>query len=138
MQWDAGPDAGFTSGTPWIAVNPNYPDINARAQTEDPESVFAHYRALIELRHNEPVVAYGDFRMLLPTDPVVYAFTRSWRGRTLLVVGNFSAEPAPAPVPNEPLWAAAELVLGNYPPPMGVTDQIVLRQWEARIYRQAT
>jgi hypothetical protein len=75
--------------------------------------------------------------MLLPTDPRVYAFTRSWQGGTLLVVGNFSDEQATAPVPEVADWATAELVLGNYPPQVGVTDEILLRPWEARIYRRA-
>jgi len=137
MQWDSGASAGFTTGEPWIAVNPNYLDINAEAQREDPESVFACYRAVIELRHTEPIVANGDFNMLLPSDPRVYAFTRSWQGGTLLVVGNFSDEQATAPVPEVADWATAELVLGNYPPQVGVTDEILLRPWEARIYRRA-
>ena len=59
MQWDASPHAGFTTGEPWIPVNPNHTEINAAAQVDDPDSVFRHYRRLIELRHNEPCVAPG-------------------------------------------------------------------------------
>ena len=76
MQWDAGEHAGFTTGEPWIPVNPNHDEINAEAAVADPDSVFHHYRRLIELRHSEPVVAHGDFTMLLPDDERVYAFTR--------------------------------------------------------------
>ena len=76
MQWDASPHAGFTTGTPWIAVNPDHPEVNAAAQVDDPGSVFSHYRRLISLRHTEPAVAHGDFTMLLPDDDAVYAFTR--------------------------------------------------------------
>jgi len=141
MQWDAGASAGFTAGEPWIAVNPNHVDINVAAQVDDPDSVLAHFRAVIELRHSDPVVAHGDFTMLLADDPTVYAFTRSLAGRTLLVVGNFSATRVRAPVPDESEWARAELVLGNYPAPDAQVDdsggQIVLRPWEARIYRRA-
>jgi oligo-1,6-glucosidase len=138
MQWDGSDAAGFSTGTPWIAVNPNYSEINAASQRNDPDSVLAHYRAVIDLRHTDPVVAHGDFTMLLPTDERVYAFTRSWQGSTLLVLGNFSAGPAPAPVPNEAAWAQAELVLGNYPPQDQPVDQglLVLRPWESRIYRR--
>ncbi|MET0863834.1 MAG: alpha-glucosidase [Nakamurella sp.] len=139
MQWDDSAAAGFSSGAPWIAVNPNYREINAAAQADDPDSVLAHYRAVIDLRHRDPVVAHGDFTMLLPTDDRVYAYTRSWQGSTLLVLGNFSGEQAPAPVPDESVWAAAELVLGNYPAeqlPSG-GQAIVLRPWESRIYRRA-
>ncbi len=141
MQWDSSDSAGFTTGEPWIAVNPNYLQINADAQVADPESVFAHFRAVIELRHTDPVVAYGDFTMLLPEDPAVDAYTRGLPGSTLLVVANFSAKPVRAGVPDEPVWANAELVLGNYPPSHGrpsvPDEQIQLRPWEARVYRRA-
>jgi oligo-1,6-glucosidase len=137
MQWDGSAAAGFSTGTPWIGVNPNYPEINAAAQLDDSDSVLAHYRAVIDLRHTDPVVAHGDFTMLLPTDQRVYAFTRSWHGSTLLVLGNFSAEQAPAAVPDEAAWAQAELVLGNYPAQdQGEQGTLVLRPWESRIYRR--
>jgi oligo-1,6-glucosidase len=136
MQWDDSPAAGFTTGEPWLAVNPNHVEINARAQFDDPGSVFAHYRALIALRHTEPAVVDGDFTMLLPDDPSIYAFSRSSGRTTLLVVANFSAQTAPASVPGESQWAAAELVLGNYPAADRPAGALVLRPWEARVYRQ--
>ena len=142
MHWDSTESAGFTTGQPWIAVNPNYPEINAAAQVTDPESVLAHFRAIIDLRHSDPVVAYGDFTMLLPQDRQVYAFTRCHRDRTVLVVANFSAKQVRAMVPDESSWARSELVLGNYPASAGrpdvPDDQILLRAWEARIYRTYT
>ena len=137
MQWDAGPGAGFTTGRPWIAINPNHVEINAAAQIDDPDSVFAHYRAVIALRHTEPAVAHGDFTMLLPDDPVVYSFTRQFGSTTLLVVANFSGQPAAAPVPEESEWAGAELVLGNDPAAADPTaTSIRLQPWEARVYRR--
>ena len=90
VQWDDSFNAGFTTGTPWLAVNPNYVDINAAAQADDPNSVFSHYRSLIDLRHREATVAHGDFTMLLPDDASVYAFTRSLGDVELLLLGNFS------------------------------------------------
>ena len=90
MQWDSGPNAGFTTGTPWIEVNENFRIINAAAERADPDSVFHHYRRLIALRHEDPVVALGDFTMLLPDHEHVYAFTRSLGDVTLTVLGNFS------------------------------------------------
>ena len=95
MQWDAGAHAGFTTGEPWIPVNANFAEINAEAAVADPDSVFHHYRRLIELRHTEPVVAHGDFTMLLQDDERVYAFTRRLGDDELLVLGNFSGEDAP-------------------------------------------
>ena len=135
MQWDASPHAGFTSGTPWIAVNPNFVEINAAAALADEGSVFHHYRRLIALRHDEPVVAHGDFTMLLASDAVVYAFTRRLDDVELLVLGNFSAEPVTADVPSAAEWATAELLLANYAP-YDDPPALVLRPWESRVYRR--
>ncbi|BCJ55282.1 glucohydrolase [Actinoplanes sp. NBRC 14428] len=97
MQWDASPQAGFTTGTPWLAVNPNHTEINAAAAVKDPDSVYHFYRRLIELRHEDPVVVYGDFTMLLPEDERLYAYTRRHGDTELLVIGNFSGSgPGPA------------------------------------------
>jgi oligo-1,6-glucosidase len=135
MQWDASPHAGFTTGTPWLPVNPNYPGINAAAQAGDPDSVLSYYRRLIALRHDLPVVAEGDFTLLLPGDERVWAFTRRLGTTELLVVANLSDGPAEAGIPGGRDWAAAELLLSNYPPPAAAT--FVLRAWEARVYRHS-
>ncbi|UOY00729.1 alpha-amylase family glycosyl hydrolase [Blastococcus sp. PRF04-17] len=130
VQWDGSPNAGFTTGTPWLPVNPDHGEWNAAAQREDPDSVFAHYRKLIALRHEEPVVALGDFTMLLPDHDDVYAFTRSLDGDTLLVVCNLSRTPYPL-ADLLPDAANGRLVLGN----LGAGDPAVLRPWEARVLR---
>ncbi|MFB7948628.1 DUF3459 domain-containing protein, partial [Kitasatospora phosalacinea] len=130
MQWDASPGAGFSTGTPWIAVNPNHSTVNAADARRDPGSVYHHYRRLIDLRHREPAVVHGDFTPLLPEDERVYAFTRRHRGTTLLVLGNFTGEHVPVDLP--PRWRAAELVLGNLPEPGAPA---VLEPWEARVHR---
>jgi oligo-1,6-glucosidase len=128
MQWDASSEAGFTTGTPWIAVNPNFAEINAAAEREDPGSVFHHYRRLIALRHSEPVVVDGDFTMLLPDDPQVYAFTRALDGVELLVLGNFSGEPV---TPDIDGWDDAEVVIGD-------GAGLALGPWEGRALRRAS
>ena len=135
VQWDASPHAGFTTGEPWFPVNPNHVEINADAELADPDSVFHHYRRLIELRHSDPVVADGDFHMLLPEHPAIYAFTRSLDTQTVLVVANFSSDDQRVEgLPGEEDWGTAELVLGNYPGPgVGLPP---LRPWEARVYRR--
>ena len=130
MQWDVSPNAGFTTGTPWMAVNPNHAEINAAAALADPDSVLHHYRRLIELRHTEPAVAHGDFTMLLEDDDRVYAFTRSYEDVELLVVANFSGEPVDAGVPG---WENAERLLGNC-----AASGAELQPWEARVYRRTS
>ena len=134
MQWDASVQAGFTTGRPWLAVNPNYPTINAAAAIDDPDSVFHHYRRLIELRHTETAVVHGSFAMLLPDDPNVYAYIRSWQGTDLLVLANFSSA-ANEVLLEDASWWSAELVLGNWPDPDRGSAS-VLRPWESRIYRR--
>ncbi len=137
MQWDASEHAGFTTGTPWLAVNPDHTTVNAAAQVDDPDSVFSHHRALIALRHSDPVVAHGDFTMLLPDDERVYAFERRLDGAKLLVVANLSDDDAvAAPVPDEDAWSSAELVLRSGPASADVPGRIVLGPWEARILRR--
>jgi oligo-1,6-glucosidase len=123
MQWDESEHAGFTAGTPWMPVNPNHSEINARAALLDQDSVFHHYRRLIELRHTVPAVAHGDFTMLAPHDERLYAFTRRYEGTELLVFANFSGEQLEVDFPDD-----AELILTNAP--VGPR----LEPWEARVY----
>ncbi len=136
VQWDATDQAGFTTGTPWIAVNPNYAEINAEANLADPDSVFHHYRRLIELRHTEPAVAHGDFTMLLGDDPTIYAFTRRLDGVELLVVCNVSSEDADLDLPGAAEWQGAEWVLRTPVAATGVGDDSRLLPWEARVLRR--
>jgi oligo-1,6-glucosidase len=133
VQWDASPHAGFTRGTPWLAVNPNYPEINAAAQRDDPDSVYHYYRRLIDLRHTEPAVADGDFTMLLPDDERLYAFTRRLGDTELLVIGNFSADTVPAGIDDAAAWSAAELVLTNL---ATAPVDLTFGPWQAAVYRR--
>ena len=134
MQWDDSPNAGFTTGTPWLPVNPNYRQINVAEAVDDPNSIFHYFRWVIALRHTDPVVAYGDFTMLIPDDELVYAYTRALDGVSLLVVANFSDTTVPADVPERGAWAASQLVLANYPVDAGA--DLELRPWECRVYRR--
>jgi len=133
MQWDSSPQAGFTTGTPWLAVNPNHTEINAAAAVADPGSVYHYYRELIELRHTEPAVVDGDFTMLLPHDERLYAFTRRLDRTELLVIGNFSADPVRAEIDDAAAWTAAELVLTNAAAP---SDDLTLGPWQTVVYRR--
>ena len=140
VQWDASRHAGFTTGSPWIAVNPIANQINAAAQIDDPDSVYSFYRKVIALRHTEPVVAHGDFTMLLPKDEHVYAFVRSLPETRLLVLANFSGQDQEVTLDDAdvPLaWGSAELILGNYPagPPV---PRLHLRPWALKVFRAGT
>jgi oligo-1,6-glucosidase len=125
MQWDSGPHAGFTTGEPWIPVNPNHLEINAEAERANPDSVFHHYRRLIALRRELPVIARGDFTMLLEDDERVYAFTRSLDGETLLVLGNFSGDHTSVALDG---WDDAEPLIG--------LPGLSLGPWEGRVLRK--
>ena len=135
MQWDDSPHAGFTVGEPWMRVNPNYDIINAHAERADPDSVLQHYRKLIALRHDLPVVAFGDFTMLLPQDSQIYAFTRRLENVELLVLANFSHEIVDTDLPDADDWAASEVLLTNYSQ-AGSEELLRLRPWEARVFRR--
>ncbi|USY17785.1 alpha-glucosidase [Nocardiopsis exhalans] len=132
MQWTAGENAGFTTGTPWIGVNPNHIGINAEAAVADEGSVFHHYRRLIALRKEHPVIVHGSFTPLLEEDPRVYAYTRTLNGQVLLVLANWSDQRAEAELPGDLAAADAELLLGNLPDPGPVAAP--LRPWEARVH----
>jgi oligo-1,6-glucosidase len=140
VQWDASANAGFTTGTPWIAVNPDHVEVNAAAEVGADDSVFEHYRQLIALRHTEPLVTDGEFELLLPEHPAIWAFTRRGRDAELLVAANFSADPVAvvqADLPFDPAWADAEVVLAsdpeNAPQP---SPELALGPWESVIWRR--
>jgi oligo-1,6-glucosidase len=134
MQWDATPSAGFTTGTPWLAVNPNRSWLNVAAQTDDPASVLAHYRALIRLRHELPVFAEGDFAGLLENDPDLWAYVRVADRQRLLVIANCGRTPREVEVGDG--WTGARLLLSNLPGTAETLqdDRLRLAAWDARIY----
>jgi oligo-1,6-glucosidase len=129
MQWDGTEHAGFTTGDPWLAVNPNHGWLNAERQYDDEASVFNHYRRLIDLRHTLAVVVEGDFTMLVPEDRHVYAFTRRLGDEELTVVANLSGDRVPCPVVVSP--GIGEFVLRSYPDD---GDRETLRPWEAWVH----
>ncbi|MCZ4151174.1 glucohydrolase, partial [Escherichia coli] len=89
MQWDASDNAGFTQGEPRIKVNPNYKNIHAVDNLNNPESIFHYYRKLIQLRKDHDVIVYGDYELIFPDHQDVFAYTRSLNGTKILVVCNF-------------------------------------------------
>lgn len=128
MQWDAGRNAGFTAGTPWIKVNKNHTAINAAEQLERPDSVFHFYRKLIALRHRHEVIVYGNYRLLWPEDEQLFAYTREYSGQKLLVLCNLSGKPAKAELPQE--FTDDKLLISNFEDTT-LNKEMVLRPWEA-------
>ena len=101
MQWDNSAQAGFTTGTPWISTNPNYTEINAKAETADPDSVFHYYKKLIALRKQNPIIVYGKYELLLKDSEELYVYTRTLDDEKLLVVCNFSETKTHFTIPEE-------------------------------------
>ena len=112
MQWNAQDNAGFTTGIPWLGVNPNYKEINAEKESKDPDFVYQFYRRLIRLRKTYPVFTDGKFELLLPEDEQIFAYTRTDRETELLVCANFMKEPAKCSLPAQ--WQDAEILIHNY------------------------
>ena len=112
MQWSGDDNAGFTTGTPWIALNPNYREINADSERKDPDSVYNFYRKLIRLRKEYPVFVDGKFELLLPEDEQIFAYTRTDAEHQLLVAANFTGRPAEFPLGKE--WTDAQVLIHNY------------------------
>lgn len=129
MQWNDGENAGFTTGTPWIKVNPNYKDINAESQVKDPHSVFSCYKRLVQMRKEYPVFVDGRFRLLLEEDENIFAYERQTAEQTLLVICNFYEKTLEMPLQDS--CKDMELLIGNYE---DMTKPEVLRPYEARIY----
>lgn len=136
VQWNAGPHGGFTTGTPWLKVNPNYPEINVEQALADPDSIFYYYQQLIRLRKSVPAMVYGTYDLLLPGHEQIYAFTRTLENERLLVVLNFSAEDVDFKCPAELQWCDSQLLIANYPDAPGDARSFRLRPYEARVYRQ--
>ena len=113
MQWTSGKNAGFTTGKPWLPVNPNYVDINAQAALGDPESVFRHYQKLIRLRKTFDVFRDGSFTLLWPEDENIFAYTRDTEKEHMLVVCNFSDKYLEVECPEN--FHGSTMLLNNYP-----------------------
>jgi oligo-1,6-glucosidase len=131
MLWDAGLHGGFSTGTPWLPASANRAEINAEAAVADPDSVFHHYRRLIDLRHTDEVVVDGRFALLLPDDAQVWAFTRTLGDATLLVLANCSSQAAVVDAGSVPDLAGSEVLL----PTHGESWSLALQPWESRIHR---
>lgn len=134
MQWNAQPEAGFTTGTPWLGVNPNYADINVAESLKDPNSIYHFYKEMIALRRDNEALIYGSYELVLPLHKQVYAYKRQGESETYLIVVNVFNDSAEVDLTPFDL---KELVLTNYEVPNSLEKDIQLRPYEARLYRLA-
>ncbi|WP_010285514.1 glycoside hydrolase family 13 protein [Bacillus timonensis] len=136
FQWDESENAGFTKGTPWIEVNPNFKQINAQAQVEDVNSVFHYYKKLIQLRKNNSVIVYGNFEELMKDDESIYAYTRTLNDEKLLVICNFTQEQVDFKLPSDLNDTNKQLLISNYDVNENESiEHFSLRPYETRVYK---
>ena len=132
MQWDDSKNAGFTTGTPWLKVNSNYPEVNAKAQVNDPDSVFSYYKKLIRLRHENEIIVYGDYELLEAESEETFIYKRTYENEHLMVLCNFTDhEVSVTDAVMEQIPDGAEKLITNYADDRGQT----LRPYEAKVYR---
>ncbi|NWC62571.1 alpha,alpha-phosphotrehalase [Cedecea sp. P7760] len=129
MQWDAGNNAGFSEGTPWIGLCDNYQTVNAETALKDSDSVFYTYQRLIKLRKAEPVLTWGDYQDLLPEHPLVWSYSRQHEGQTLVVAANLSGEAQWLQLEgHDGEW---EVLMSNYSDAAAKPGEMSLRPFEA-------
>ncbi|MCB0476368.1 MAG: alpha-glucosidase C-terminal domain-containing protein, partial [Flavobacteriaceae bacterium] len=132
MQWNGSDHAGFTQGTPWLPVNENYTDINQEKEDKDPLSVLNFFRKMTRLRNENPVLVYGDYKLLAETHPTVYAYTRTLGDVQMLVLLNFSETNSKLQLPE--LESVAKIVINNYDDVLIGDDSIQLQPYQAVIF----
>lgn len=135
MQWEDSEHAGFTTGKPWLQVNPNYKDINAWQALRDPNSIFYHYKKLIELRKKHEIIVYGTYDLILEDHPSIFAYVRTWKDEKLVVIANFTEASCVFELPKEITYSNLELLIHNYDVQDESIENIVLQPYEARVYK---
>lgn len=133
MQWDDTENAGFSKKTPWIAVNPSYKEINAKECLNDPDSVFYHYKKLVQLRKEKKVMVYGNFKMLYREHPKVFAYSRNYRNEQIIVICNFTSDKTEVSQMNG--LTEKNILLSNYENLMTDKNVLYLRPYEAIIFQ---
>ena len=134
MQWDRSRNAGFTSGTPWFSVNPNYHEINVADEEKSPDSLLNFYRAVLKFRKENPVALYGTYRELMPESRKLYVYERAYEGERLLVICSFTNEQVRFEAGSAYDIENAEPVLSNYEHNFVISNGFTTRPYEMRVY----
>ena len=132
MQWDDSECAGFTTGTPWIPVNPNYTKVNAKEQMSREDSVWNYYKKLIQLRKQNPIIVYGTYELLLPDSEELYVYTRTLEEQQILVICNYSENQVEFEVPETFANAERTIWIGNYGREK-VEEKMTLKPYECMV-----
>ncbi|MEH6692998.1 MAG: alpha-glucosidase [Pseudorhizobium pelagicum] len=130
MQWSSAPQGGFTTGSPWIEVNPNFATVNAETQVDDDQSIWSHYRKLIDLRKHHQVIVYGRYQSWLDQHPDVFVYSRTLEGDRLVVLANFRPHEVTVTMPDE-LQVRGRCLIGNYTDMDRIGETVTLRPYEA-------
>ena len=134
MQWDDTKNAGFTKGTPWLKVNPNFEDINVFKQEKDENSILNFYKQLIQLKKKHLTLTYGTFDLIYPEDTKVFAYTRTYEGDQFIIIGNLSHDKVTLKKDESLKMKDESLVLYNYQKEDRSEDIFTFQPFEARIY----
>ncbi len=134
MQWDRSRNAGFTSGTPWFSVNPNYHEINVADEEKSPDSLLNFYRAVLKFRKENPVALYGTYCELMPESRKLYVYERAYEGERLLVICSFTNEQVRFEAGSAYDIENAEPVLSNYEHNFVISNGFTTRPYEMRVY----
>lgn len=134
VQWSAEENAGFTTGTPWFYVNPNYKEINAAAQENDPDSILNHYRALIKFKKENDVAIWGDYKEHYKNSDKLYVYERNYNGKRLLVINSFTEENVAFEAPKGFDLEKGTPLLCNYKNPTVQGNGFKMRPYETRVY----
>jgi oligo-1,6-glucosidase len=136
VQWDDSENAGFSSGTPWIKVNPNYTGINVKQALADSNSIFSYYQKLIQLRKDNPIIVYGTYDLILDAHTEIYSFIRTLQDERLLVILNFTRNAPEFSLPTSIPFSGRELLISNCAVDSAEDIRLLtLRPFEARVYR---
>lgn len=134
MQWSRGKNAGFSAGTPWFTVNPNYHEINVEDEEKSPDSILNFYRKLLKFKKENPVALYGTYRELMPESKKLYVYERAYEGERLLVICSFTNEQVRFEAKGGYDLENTEPVLANYEHNFVISNGFTTRPYEMRVY----